>query len=63
MDLLKGACFTEFYYRGLYCKTSKELSNYINKNIWYFHQMRPEVQQQFRDIYRDLRRREEENNL
>ena len=63
MELPKGACFTEFYYRGLYCETSQELLEYINKNKWYFDKMRPQVQQQFRDIYFDLKRREEENNL
>ena len=60
MDLPKGACFKEFYYRGLYCETSEELLEYLKKNKWYFDKMRPEVQQQFRDIYKDLKRREKE---
>ena len=60
MDLPKGAYFKEFYYRGLYCETSEELLEYLKKNKWYFDKMRPEVQQQFRDIYKDLKRREKE---
>lgn len=60
MDLPKGACFKEFYYRGLYCETSEELLEYLKKNKWYFDKMRPEVQQQFREIYKDLKKREKE---
>lgn len=58
MDLPKGACFREFYYRGLYCETSQELEEYIKKNKWYFDRVKPEIQEQFRRIYKDLKRRE-----
>lgn len=62
MDLPKGASFEEFYYRGLYCETSDELLKYLKKYKWYFDKMRPEVQQQFRNIYIDLKRREVEED-
>ena len=58
MELPKGACLREFYYRGLYCETSEELLDYIKDNKWYFDKMPPKVQEQFRAIYRDLKEKE-----
>ena len=58
MELPKGACLREFYYRGLYCETSGELLDYIKDNKWYFDKMPPKVQEQFRYIYRDLKEKE-----
>ena len=60
MKLPQGACFREFYYRGLSCNTSFELAEYINDNIWYFNKMKSEVKEQFRKMYKDLKRREKE---
>lgn len=56
----RGTSFMEFYYRGLSIDNSKELLGYIKTNKWYFDRMNLEVQEQFRQLWRALKNREEQ---
>ena len=61
LKLKRGATFIEFYYTGLMIEDSKELVAYIKQNRWYFDRMKSDIQEQFRQKYRNLKRMEAEN--
>lgn len=61
LKLDRGASFIEFYYTGLSIMNSKDLAAYVKLNRWYFDRMNFEIQEQFRQIYRNLKRMEVEN--
>ena len=61
MKLDKGASFIEFYYTGLLIDNSSELVKYIRENELYYKKMKEEIQEQFRQKYRNLKRMEVEN--
>lgn len=60
LKLSRGATFIEFYYTGLSIMSSEDLAAYVELNRWYFDKMSPEIQDQFRQMYRNLKRMEEE---
>lgn len=59
LKLSKGATFIEFYYTGLSIMNSKDLAAYVKLNRWYFDRMNFEIQEQFRQMYRNLKKMEE----
>lgn len=61
LKLDRGASFIEFYYTGLSIMNSKDLAAYVKLNRWYFDRMNFEIQEQFRQMYRNLKRMEVEN--
>ncbi|WP_289102185.1 hypothetical protein [uncultured Fusobacterium sp.] len=61
LKLDRGASFIEFYYTGLSVMNSKDLAAYVKLNRWYFDRMNFEIQEQFRQMYRNLKRMEVEN--
>lgn len=61
LKLDRGASFIEFYYTGLSIMNSKDLAVYVKLNRWYFDRMNFEIQEQFRQMYRNLKRMEVEN--
>ena len=61
LKLDRGASFVEFYYTGLSIMNSKDLAAYVKLNRWYFDRMNFEIQEQFRQMYRNLKRMEVEN--
>lgn len=61
LKLAKGASFIEFYYTGLSIMNSEDLKIYVKLNKWYFDKMNPEIQNQFRKMYKNLKRMEIEN--
>lgn len=61
LKLARGATFVEFCYTGLSIMNSKDLAAYVKLNRWYFDRMNFEVQEQFRQMYRNLKRMEVEN--
>ncbi|EFS22109.1 hypothetical protein FSBG_01606 [Fusobacterium gonidiaformans 3-1-5R] len=61
LKLKRGTSFIEFYYRGLSITNSKELAAYIKINKWYFDRAKPEVQEQFRRLYRIYKKQEKKN--
>ncbi|AVQ26576.1 hypothetical protein C4N20_00250 [Fusobacterium ulcerans] len=61
LKLDRGAFFIEFYYTGLSIMNSKDLAAYVKLNRWYFDRMNFEIQEQFRQMYRNLKRMEVEN--
>lgn len=64
MEILKlprGATFLHFYYKGLSINNSEELALYIKLNQWYFNKMNIEIQEQFRNMYRNLKKQEAKN--
>lgn len=61
LKLDRGASFIEFYYTGLSIMNSKDLAAYVKLNRWYFDRMNFEIQEQFRQIYRSLKRMEVDN--
>lgn len=61
LKLARGATFIEFYYTGLSIMNSKDLAAYVKLNRWYFDRMNFEIQEQFRQMYRNLKRMEVEN--
>ena len=63
LKLKRGATFIEFYYTGLMIENSKELVAYIKQNRWYFDRMRSDIQEQFRQKYKNLKRMEEKRNV
>lgn len=62
LKLKRGATFIEFYYTGLMIDDSQELVAYIKLNKWYFDRMRSDIQEQFRQKYKNLKRMEEKSN-
>ena len=61
LKLARGATFIEFYYTGLAIMNSKDLAAYVKLNRWYFDRINFEIQEQFRQMYRNLKRMEVEN--
>lgn len=59
LKLDRGASFIEFYYTGLSIMNSKDLAAYVKLNRWYFDRMNFEIQEQFRQMYRNLKKMEE----
>lgn len=59
LKLDRGASFIEFYYTGLSIMNYKDLAAYVKLNRWYFDRMNFEIQEQFRQIYRNLKKMEE----
>ena len=61
LKLPRGATFLHFYYKGLSINSSEELALYIKLNQWYFNKMDVEIQEQFRNMYRNLKKQEAKN--
>lgn len=59
LKLARGATFIEFYYTGLAIMNSEDLAAYVKLNRWYFDRMDSEIQEQFRRMYRNLKKIEE----
>lgn len=59
LKLARGATFVEFYYTGLAIMNSEDLAAYVKLNRWYFDRMDSEIQEQFRRMYRNLKKIEE----
>ena len=61
LKLERRASFIEFYYKGLSIDNSKELDDYIRINRWYFDRVKPEIQEQFRRLYKIYKEKERTN--
>lgn len=61
LKLPRRATFLHFYYKGLSINNSEELALYIKLNQWYFNKMNIEIQEQFRNMYRNLKKQEAKN--